>query len=174
MLKDVLFLNVMRFLVLSILQILYFSHINLYGYFNPQVFVLIILLFPIHISTINIMLMAFGIGFIQDVFQGTLGLHVFTCVFIGFIRVFIVRLFTEKKLDETFELSFSEQGFRFYFLYLLFAFLINHFIYYVIEMFSMSNMMYIIFKTLGSTTLALIFSFLFLYLFKGKKVFVKY
>jgi rod shape-determining protein MreD len=126
MFKDVLLLNVLRFVFLSILQVLYFSNINLYGYFNPQVFLLIILLFPIHISTVYIMLMAFGIGMIQDVFNGTMGLHIFSCVFIGFIRVFIVRLFTEKKLDETFELTFSEQGFRFYFLYLLFSFMIYH------------------------------------------------
>jgi rod shape-determining protein MreD len=174
MLKDVLLVNVLRFILLSVLQILYFSNINLYGYFNPQVFLLIILLFPIHISTVYIMLMAFGIGMIQDVFNGTMGLHTFVCVFIGFIRVFIVRLFTEKKLDETFELTFSEQGFRFYFLYLLFSFMIYHFIYYSMEMFSFSNILYISLKTIGSTALALVFSFLFLYIFKGKKVFVKY
>lgn len=162
-------LNILRFLGLMALQVLFVNNINLFGLVTPSVFVLFILLLPHAIKPSGLMLIAMFTGFTQDLFQGTLGLNMFCAVFLAFSRPYILSIITDKKMDDEFKISLQEQGFRWTVLYLILSFFLYHMVYFTVEIWNFQNILYIIFKSVYSGLFSVVFSLILLYTFyKGK------
>ena len=64
-----------QFVILVILQLLIFNNIEFSGYVNPYVYVLFILLLPFDTPKALLLILAFIMGIIIDLFMGTPGVH---------------------------------------------------------------------------------------------------
>lgn len=84
--------NVVRFLILVLLQVFVFNNIGVLGLgVGPAFFVLYILLLPFETPGWLVMLLAFSIGLIIDIFSDTIGLNTAASVFAAFVRPLVLR-----------------------------------------------------------------------------------
>lgn len=90
-------INILRFALLLTIQILVFSHVHLFGYINPHIYLLAILLLPIEMPIIGQYLIGFLTGLIIDIFAMSLGVHASATLLVVFIRPQIVSLLNGKK-----------------------------------------------------------------------------
>ena len=84
--------TVIVFLALLALQLLVFSHVDLLGYLNPSVYILFILLYPADGSRLYLLLSAFLMGWIVDIYLNTGGIHAAASVLLAFSRPLWQRL----------------------------------------------------------------------------------
>ena len=83
--------NVIRFIFLVLFQVLILNNIQLSGYINPYFYVYFILLLPFETPRWVLLISAFILGFAIDAFTNTPGLNTAACVFMAFIRHFVIR-----------------------------------------------------------------------------------
>ncbi|MDF1546627.1 MAG: rod shape-determining protein MreD [Bacteroidales bacterium] len=84
--------NILRFIILVMLQILVFNNIGILGLgIVPAFFILYILLLPFETPGWLVLVLAFSIGLIIDIFSDTIGLNTAASVFTAFLRPIILR-----------------------------------------------------------------------------------
>lgn len=89
------------FLGLLALQVLLFDNIELFGFLNPYIYVLFVLLLPVDISPMVAMPLAFMQGLTLDFFSSTLGLHATANTILAFLRPYILRSLSEREPDKS-------------------------------------------------------------------------
>jgi hypothetical protein len=96
--SSAIFPNVWRFLGLVFFQIAVLQPLLLkvHPWLNVILFPLFILLLPIALPTSASVVLGFLIGFIVDVFYGTIGIHASAGAFSGFARSIVLALFEPK------------------------------------------------------------------------------
>lgn len=83
---------IVTFVVLILLQVFIFDNINILGYVSPYIYILIIIMLPMQISTSVLMLIGFGTGAIMDLISGNAGLSVMVTTWIAFTRPFVLEI----------------------------------------------------------------------------------
>ncbi|WP_421918030.1 rod shape-determining protein MreD [Marinifilum sp.] len=157
--------NIIRFVVLILIQVTILNNIQVSGFVNPYMYILFILLLPFEIPNWLLLLLSFFLGFCIDVFCGTFGMHASACVFMGYIRPYILNYLS---LRDGYEVGtfpgVAHFGFGWFFKYALSLIFAHHSFLFIIESFSFANfsetMMRIIFSTFFSLTLILTSQFL--------------
>ncbi len=91
--------NVLRFLVLLIVQIVICQHVCLFGYMTPALFLLALFLLPLELPLSLQYFIGFATGFVVDAFAHTLGVSSFSCTLIMFLRPFIVRFLNGSNIN---------------------------------------------------------------------------
>lgn len=77
--------NIFRFIALVLIQVLIMNKVNFYGFLNPYIYILFILLLPFETPGWLLLVLSFSMGLTVDLFSGTLGLHAASSVFAGFM-----------------------------------------------------------------------------------------
>ena len=77
--------NILRFIFLILIQVFLLDNIQFMGYINPMIYVLFILLLPVRFPRWALLISAFAMGLIIDVFSNTAGMHTFALVFAAFL-----------------------------------------------------------------------------------------
>jgi rod shape-determining protein MreD len=86
------FINVLRFLLLILLQALVIDHIDLAnGWITPYLYVLAILLLPFDTPPWGVLFAGFAGGMLMDLFSNTPGLHAGACTIMAFARPYVLR-----------------------------------------------------------------------------------
>ncbi len=89
---NILLRNVSRFLILVVLQVLIFNNIEITSIgIIPAFFILYILLLPFETPNWMVLVLAFLIGLLIDVFSDTMGLNTASTVFIAFVRPVVLK-----------------------------------------------------------------------------------
>lgn len=83
--------NILRFLVLLIIQIVICQHVCLFGYMTPALFLLALFLLPLELPLSLQYLIGFATGFVVDAFAHTLGVSSFACTLMMFTRPYIAK-----------------------------------------------------------------------------------
>lgn len=78
--------NTILFFLLVFLQVVLFDNIGFLGFVNPYVYLIFLLGLPVGIQRNSAMLLAFVLGLCIDMFNNTMGIHTFACVFVTFFR----------------------------------------------------------------------------------------
>jgi hypothetical protein len=78
--------NVLRFLVLLVVQVTICQHICLFGYMSPALFLLALFLLPLELPLSLQYLIGFATGFVVDAFAHTLGVSSFACTLMMALR----------------------------------------------------------------------------------------
>ena len=86
--------NILRFVLLVLVQVLVLNNIQFLGYLNPYLYILFILALPVRLRQWIVLLLAFVLGLTIDAFSNTMGLHAFATVFMAFFRLPIIKMFT--------------------------------------------------------------------------------
>jgi rod shape-determining protein MreD len=123
--------QVRYFLFLVVLQIPMIHRWVLFDYAFPFPYIGFVLLFPKKSGRSMVMLVAFFVGLVMDVFSNTPGMHAAASVFVAYIRLWWLSRVAE--LEDNQQISFqdmSRTGFILYFIGLLF---IHHAFLFILE-----------------------------------------
>ncbi len=139
--------NIVRFILLILLQVLVLDNIPFQGFIIPYVYVLFILLLPFQINRSALLLLAFGTGLVIDVFGNTLGLHTAALVFIAFLRPGVLRFyFPRLETDPNDEPGIAKLGFSGFFRYAFTLILIHQFTLTFLELFSFRHFFHALYE----------------------------
>lgn len=143
--------------------------------FIPLLFPVLLLMLPIIINYYVLLLYAAFIGFTLDMFSNTPGMHAASLVFLAFLRPRILRLFfqqDEKKLNWA-RPTMYRLGFMPFLFYIAISIFIHHIFYFTLQEWSLSNIFYIIYKTIISGILSVLMIFIGQFIFYSRPKFVQ-
>jgi len=161
-------LNVVRFALLILVQVLVFNKLNFFGYINPMVYILFLYWYPIKQSRELFIALSFVLGLCIDFFSDTMAINAAATVTIAFLRPSIMRfVFGVNYEFQSFKLSSATRLQRFTFLILLIV--VHHFMYFTLEIFSLDNILLILKKVFSISLATLILCTLFSSLFSVTK-----
>ena len=162
------FYNILRFILLVLLQALIFNHINFLGYINPYPYILFILLFPVNNNRSLFIFISFLMGLTIDLFSDSGGVHAASCAFIAYIRPPVLK-FSFGMLYEHHAMKFSNTDFSNRTVYFLILTLLHHLMLFTMEIFSFSNILLIFKKTLFSSIFTLVLCIFISILFSNRQ-----
>ena len=158
----------LRFIVLVLIQVLIFNHINFMGNINPYIYILFIILYPADNNRMIFLVLSFLLGLTVDIFSDSGGVHAAACVLTAYMRPVFLK-FSFGMLYEHQSIKFSNMEFVSLLGYVSLLTLTHHFVMYSLEIFNVSQMLLILKKTLFSSIFTVILSMLFILLFSGSK-----
>jgi len=149
--------NIIRFLVLLLIQVLLLDNILINAYLNPYFYVLFIILMPFETPRWLLLVTAFFLGISVDLFTNTLGMHAAATVFMAFLRPWVLSIFAPRDGYEpdTFPRVFY-YGFNWFLRYSLVMVFLHHIALFYIEVFHfqdfLSTFLRVIFSTILTTS----------------------
>lgn len=148
--------NILRFIILILLQVFILDNIQFMGYLNPMIYVLFILSLPVRFPKWAILFLAFIMGLIIDIFSNTAGMHSFALVFAAFLRTPIINIFTSLDEGSNPTPSFHTFGVSAYVKYVITIVLLHHITLFFIESFSFIHLALLIPKIIISSTVTIL------------------
>ncbi|MBQ0159753.1 MAG: hypothetical protein MJZ99_08650 [Bacteroidales bacterium] len=154
--------NVLRFLLLIVLQVMILNYVYLGGYVIPFIYILAIMMLPTRYGNIPLLLTAFALGMLIDVFCNIPGFHAFCCTMMAFARIIIGnRMLTRDDPDAVIDTpSIFSVPFQTFASYAFVMSLVFCFAYGMVEAFSFGNFgmtfLAILINTLTSWTLVML------------------
>lgn len=161
--------NIVRFILLILLQVFVLNKMNLGGYVNPGAYLLFILLLPATASRSLVLLLGFLTGITMDIFSNTLGLHAAATVLAAFARPGVISLFfsnVEFNADD--EPGLAVVGAGGFFRYALVLVLIHHSALFLLEKFSFVNFTDTLYRIALSTLVTLLVMMILVFLFSRR------
>jgi|TARA_R100000544_G_C2195457_1_gene43924 hypothetical protein len=166
--KNKVVLNSVRFLALLVVQIFVFNNLNILGYINPLPYVLFLLVFPFTANRSLFLTIAFLTGLTFDMFGNSGGVHAAACLVLAYVRPVVLR-FTYGVSYEYNAVKLSKGTFYERFVFISILVLLHHFIFFSLEVFNISSILYILKKTLLTSIATIVFCLLFNILFSSKR-----
>ncbi|MCP4975219.1 MAG: rod shape-determining protein MreD [Maribacter sp.] len=162
------FINIIRFILLVLVQVTVFNRLNFFGFINPMVYILFLYWYPIKENRSAFIGLSFLLGFSIDFFSDTMALHSAATITIAYLRPAIMRfVFGINYEFQSFKLSNTTRAQQFTFLALLI--LVHHLVYFSLEIFSIANLLLIVKKVLSIGLASLVLCLLFGSLFSVNK-----
>ncbi len=163
-------INLIRFILLTLVQVLMLKNVNLASLVNPLVYPMFILLLPFNIPRWQLLLLGFFSGLTIDLFTGTYGLNAAATTLLAFIRPFLINVISSTKYELEDEPNMRIQGPGWFVLYVSIGCLFHHLAYFFLEIGTFYNPLYTLLKVLLSTICSTIIILLFEVIFRaGKK-----
>jgi hypothetical protein len=148
--------NIFRFVLLVLVQVFIFNNIQFSGYINPYVYVLFILLLPFETPGWLLLTLAFLLGFSIDILSGTLGMHTAATVFMAFLRLFVLQVFSPRDGYEAGTYPrVHYYGFNWFLKYAAILILAHHLVLFYMEIFRFSDFFSTLLRVLLSTVFSL-------------------
>jgi len=161
-------INIFRFVILLLLQVVIFSRLDLFGFLNPYPYILFILLYPVNGSKAGLLVSSFFLGLILDMFLNSGGSHAVACVTLAYFRpTFFKFSFGISYEYQTVKINDRLSPERFSFI--LISVVTHHFILYLLEVFRFSLILDVLLRTLLTTVFTLILCIIIIYLIKPGK-----
>ena len=162
-------INIFRFILLLLLQVVIFNRIDLFGFVNPYPYILFILLYPVNGNKAGLLVSSFFLGLILDMFLNSGGSHAVACVTLAYLRpTFFKFSFGVSYEYQTVKINDRLSPERFSFI--LISVVTHHLILYLLEVFRFSLILDVLLRTLLTTLFTLIICIIIIYLIKpGKK-----
>ncbi|MEG1685575.1 MAG: rod shape-determining protein MreD [Bacteroides sp.] len=144
------------FVGLVLLQVLVLNNIHLLGYATPFLYVYFILKLNSGISRNELMLWAFFLGLIVDVFSNTPGMNAAALVLLAFVRPTILQLFSPRDVFDDMEPSFKTMGVGSFIRYTIVCVILHHATLLTIESFSFFSLPVLLLKIVLSAGLTVL------------------
>lgn len=157
--------NILRFVILILLQILVLNYVYLGGYMIPFIYLLAILMLPTRIGKIPLLLIAFGSGMLIDVFCNIPGFHAFSCTMMALARIIFGHSMLERDDPDGIEVpNMVTVPFPILAVYFLLMSLVYCLTYFLMESFCFGNflwmMLSVVLSTLATWALMLLYQLL--------------
>lgn len=150
--------NIVRFCLFILVQVFVLDQVPpLHHLVSPYIYFLFILWLPFKMGRRTQMLLAFLLGFALDSFTKSYGLHTAPCVFIAYLRPFLINLLISQEGAESNynEPSIKSMGFTPYFTYLAILTFVHHTFLFFLQALQTGGFLYFIVKSLFSTVVSL-------------------
>lgn len=148
--------NMIRFILLLLLQVFVLNKVLIHEFVNPYIYILFILLLPFNLPRAALLFCALLMGLSLDAFMDTMGMHAAACVLIAYIRPFMINILSPQGGFEATQKapSVTTMGWAPFALYAAVLVLIHHIAYFSLEVFGFSNWVYLLLKILLSSAVS--------------------
>lgn len=161
--------NTIRFIGLLFLQVLVFSHLNLFGNINPMVYIVWVFLFPVRKNRSLFLILSFLLGISIDFFSDSGGINAFAITFIAYLRLPLLIAILRKSDFDYMQFNLRAISFNKAFLFIAALTIIHHFIVFSLEYFNFNAIFNIITNTILTSIFTILISTLGIVLFSKKK-----
>ena len=141
------------FIGLTLIQVLLLNNICLFGYATPFIYVYFLLVIDKDVDQSVLMLMAFLLGLIVDLFSNTPGVNAGASVLLAFMRPGLLQLFSPRGEYDNFEPGIYTLGFWAFVRYIVVLVFIHHATLFILEEFSFANIEYMSLRIVCSSLL---------------------
>ena len=161
-------INIVRFILLLLVQVVICNHINFLGYINPYIYIIFIFLFPIREDRLVLLLSSFLLGMLVDLFSDSGGVFAAAAVSLAYVRPILLKS-SFGMLYEHQSIKFSNTDIGSLISYISLGTVIHNLILFSLEIFNISNILLILKKTLFSSIFTIILSVLIIILFSRNR-----
>lgn len=166
--NNVIGLNILRFILLLLVQVMICNQIDLFGYIDPYIYIIFIFLFPIKDERLILLLTSFLLGMLVDLFSDSGGVHSAAAVSLAYARPILLKS-SFGMLYEHHSIKFNTTDLGSLIGYITIGTFIHHFILFSLEIFNISSILLILKKTLFSSIFTITLSVLIIILFSRNK-----
>ena len=171
--------NIIRFIFILLIQVLILNKITLqwwaqptgFPVFIPYIYPLFILLLPFETPVAVMLLAGFVCGLSVDAFMNTAGMHAFATVLIAYFRINVLNALLPKNISDYSGQTPSvlNMGWIPFIIYVSFLIVMHHAAFFTIELWSLSNIGYLLLKILASSATAVLFVLAYVLLFTSQR-----
>ena len=158
-------LSIFQFILLLFLQVFLLNNINLFGFINPNLYLLFFIVYRFETNSILLIFLGFLMGLLLDLLTQGSGAHTIASLTIAFVRPIIIRTSFGINYDIPMGMidgTPQNQSF----LYILMMITIHHLLLYIIIYFSFDSVLIILKNTLFTSFFTFILVYISLGLFK--------
>lgn len=145
------------FVFVALMQILFLNRISLFGYVTPLFYIWLIVRFDSYMKRTGMLLWAFSLGLVLDMFSGTPGLNAASATFLAMVQPGIVKMFVQTERYEQLFPSSATMGGRPFAGYLLLMTVLHHTTYFLLRSIPLGDWSVLVLKVIFSTLLTFIF-----------------
>ncbi|MHA4894535.1 rod shape-determining protein MreD [Pedobacter sp. PWIIR3] len=162
-------INIVRWVILILFQILLLRNMSFYNLANPFIYVLFLLLLPFSTPNLLLYLIAFITGLTIDAFYDTLGVHTAACVVLVFVRILFISVSVSRDNFDEPEPTLGNMGFKWFLLYASLCIFSHHIVLFLLETFRLTEFSYTIVRSLLSSVFTLFIVLLIEFIFYNRK-----
>ena len=145
--------QIVRYIVVMLLQILLFDQLQLWNVCHPYIYILCLLMMPITLPHSVDMVIGAVVGLVMDIFCNSLGIHTAACIFIMFIRPYLIGALINDKDRLNDEINLHSIGAEAFLKYVAILVPIHHFTVFMLGAWSWSHIGFVLLETLVSVVL---------------------
>ena len=160
-------ISIFQFFLLLFLQSFLINQINLFGFINPNLYLLFLIVYRLDANPTLLIILGFALGLLLDLLTQGAGGHTIASLTIAFLRPFIIRFSFGVNYDVPMGMikgSLLTQRL----LYLLLIIFVHHLVLFIIIYFSFENILSILKNTLFTSFFTFILVYICLGLYKEK------
>jgi rod shape-determining protein MreD len=147
--------NIVRLVLLILLQVLVLNNVAFLGFVNPYLYILFVIMLPVKLTRWATLVLAFGCGLLMDTFSNTGGMHTASLLLIAFLRNGIIGLFITIEEGNNPTPTFYTFGLNAYIKYVVMMVVIYHLAFFVIEASSLAHPLMLITKIIMSSVVTI-------------------
>ena len=147
---------VVMFFSLVLVQVLIFNQVQFSGFFNPYVYLLFIILLPLSTPRYAVLILAFVLGLIIDVFSNSLGVHSAATVFAAYVRPLVIRIISNREDDKSDYPGLNQNKLAWFINYVLIMVLLHHTVLFYLEVYTFANFLNTLYRVILSSLFSII------------------
>ena len=144
------------FISLVLVQVLIFNQVQFSGFFNPYVYLLFIILLPLSAPRYLVLILAFLLGLIIDVFSNSLGVHSAATVFAAYARPLVIRVISNREDDKSDYPGLHQNKLIWFVNYVLIMVLLHHTVLFYLEVYTFTNFFNTFYRVILSSLFSII------------------
>lgn len=142
------------FISLVLIQVLIFNQVQFSGFFNPYIYVLFVILLPHSTPRYAMLILAFLLGLVIDIFSNSLGVHSAATVFVAYVRPLVIRIISPREDDRSDYPGLNQNKLSWFINYVFIIVFLHHAMLFYLEVYTFANF----FNTLYRVILSSLFS----------------
>jgi len=147
----------LMWIVLILLQIMLFNHIQFSGLVNPYLYILFILLLPFDTPKYLLLILGFLLGLNVDIFCNTPGIHASATTVMAFARPAVINLISSRDtLDSNALPRMKQMGSAWFIRYTILLVLLHHLFLFYVEVFTLKGFIFTLFRSLLSALFTIV------------------
>lgn len=144
-----------RYFLVMLLQVLLFDQLQLLGVCHPYIYILCLLMMPITLPHSADMIIGAVVGLIMDIFCNSLGVHTASCIFIMFIRPYLIGAIVNDKDRLNEQITLRTLGMEALLKYTVILVLAHHLIVFLLAAWSWSHIGFVLMETIVSSLITI-------------------
>lgn len=148
-----------RYILVMLLQVLLFDQLQLFGLCHPYIYILCLLMMPITLPHSVDMIIGAIAGLVMDIFCNSLGVHTMACIFLMFIRPYLLSALVNDKDRLNEQISLRTLGAEAMFRYVAILVVLHHLMVFMLAAWSWSHIGFVLLETIVSSVLTIVVIF---------------
>ena len=144
-----------RYFLVMLLQVLLFDQLQLLGVCHPYIYILCLLMMPITLPHSADMIIGAVVGLIMDIFCNSLGVHTASCIFIMFIRPYLIGAIVNDKDRLNEQITLRTLGMEPLLKYVVILVLAHHLMVFLLAAWSWSHIGFVLMETIVSSLITI-------------------